>query len=76
MYNFLGGLEAVAYLNTNQTRSDPKRPDIELLAFGGGISGDKNLVYRKMFGISEEVYDAVWKPLENRPILQVRTTIC
>ncbi|CAH1107826.1 unnamed protein product [Psylliodes chrysocephalus] len=67
----IGGLEAVAYLNTNQTRSDPKRPDIELLAFGGGISGDKNLVYRKMFGISEEVYDAVWKPLENRPILQI-----
>lgn len=38
-------------------------PDIELLYQGGSIVSD--LVLRKDFGITDEIYDYVFKPIEN-----------
>ncbi|KAG5900287.1 hypothetical protein JTB14_000814 [Gonioctena quinquepunctata] len=68
----LGGMEALAFVKTNaSTDLDPSYPDTELLLFGGGISADKGLIYKRIFSISQEIYDAIWKPLENKYVLQV-----
>ncbi|CAG9820547.1 unnamed protein product [Phaedon cochleariae] len=68
----MGGLEALAFLKTNVSNdSESSLPDIELLLFSGGISNDKGLIFKKMFSISDEIYERIWRPLENKNVLQI-----
>ncbi|KAF2903275.1 hypothetical protein ILUMI_02911, partial [Ignelater luminosus] len=62
----LGGVEGLAYFKTNVTYYPENYPDMELLFIGGGLQTDGGLYYRKMFRVSDEVYNAVWKPIEKR----------
>ncbi|KAJ8969894.1 hypothetical protein NQ314_001537 [Rhamnusium bicolor] len=72
LVTLLEGIEALAYIKTSASiHPHPSYPDVELIFVGGGVSSDRGLVSRKLFSISQEIYDAVWKPLENTPIYQV-----
>ncbi|XP_034936856.1 glucose dehydrogenase [FAD, quinone]-like [Chelonus insularis] len=58
------GAEALAFIKSKYALDD--RPDIELLFFSGGIHSDNGLAIKKSYGISDKVYNQVFKPLENR----------
>lgn len=67
IYTSLGGLEALAYINTGSI-SDSNIPDIELLFVGlGSIAADFNTVMGPMINLKPEVYDTYFKPLEFYP---------
>ncbi|KAF5272037.1 hypothetical protein FQR65_LT05018 [Abscondita terminalis] len=61
----LGGVEAVAYLKTNVTRYSENYPDMELLFIGGGFQTDRGSYYKRMFRVTDKVYNALWKNLED-----------
>lgn len=62
----LGGVEALAYLKTSAADYPETYPDMELIFIGAGLHTDAGLVYKRMFRVSDEVYNAIWKPLENK----------
>ncbi|KAL3271333.1 hypothetical protein HHI36_021821 [Cryptolaemus montrouzieri] len=67
-----GGVETFTYIKTNEsTEKKKKYPDLELIFIGGAMSTDLGVIYRKTFRITDQVYNAVWKPLENVPAFMV-----
>lgn len=67
----LGGVEALTYIKTKESKDPKNYPDIELIFIGGAMSTDFGEIYRKTFRITDEIYDAIWKPLEKRAVWQV-----
>ncbi|CAD6231524.1 GSCOCG00001452001-RA-CDS [Cotesia congregata] len=69
-----GGAEAIAFIRTKYAQDS--RPDLELLFVSGSIHSDNGVAVRKGHGITDELYNAVFKPIENRdawsiwPIMQ------
>ncbi|KAK2580037.1 hypothetical protein KPH14_012324 [Odynerus spinipes] len=69
-----GGAEALAFLRTKYALSE--KPDVELLFVSGSLHSDNGLSVRRGIRMTNELYDAVYKPIENRdawsiwPILQ------
>lgn len=69
-----GGAEALAFIRTKYAPSE--KPDIELLFVSGSIHSDNGRGVRKGLRITDEVYNTVYKPIENReawsiwPIIQ------
>ena len=69
-----GGAEALAFIKTKYAQDS--RPDVELLFASGSIHSDNGVSLKKGHGISDELYDTVFKPIENKdawsiwPILQ------
>lgn len=67
LFTTIGGVEALAYVRTNVSKHpNPKMPDMELIFVGAGYAADNGEFYRKSFRISDEIYDSVYKPLENK----------
>ncbi|XP_044261108.1 glucose dehydrogenase [FAD, quinone]-like [Tribolium madens] len=67
VYTSLGGVEAIAYINTG---SIPRSnyPDIELIFVGtGSLQSDFGLVVAKEIRLKRNIYDKVFKPIENTP---------
>ncbi|KAK5638298.1 hypothetical protein RI129_012593 [Pyrocoelia pectoralis] len=62
----IGGVEALAYFQTNVTTYPEGLPDMELIFIGGGLHTDYGLFFKNQFRISDKVYDALWTPLQNR----------
>jgi choline dehydrogenase len=62
----LGGVEALLYFKTNVSTDPAPYPDMELIFISGGMHTDKGQYYRKTFRITDEIYNAVWKPLEDK----------
>lgn len=58
-----GGAEAIAFMRTKYASDE--RPDIELLFVSGSLHSD-GMVLKKTLRISEDLYDAVYKPIENQ----------
>ncbi|KAL3271335.1 hypothetical protein HHI36_021823 [Cryptolaemus montrouzieri] len=68
----LGGVEALTFLQTKESKEKKKKyPDIELMFIGGALSTDLGTTYRKTFRVTDEIYDAVWQPLEDKPAFMV-----
>ncbi|XP_055314160.1 glucose dehydrogenase [FAD, quinone]-like isoform X2 [Sitodiplosis mosellana] len=66
------GIESLLYMKTNNSiSSDPGYPDIELLQSFATIAFDTSQGTREGIRLSQEAYDAVFKPLENRRSFQV-----
>lgn len=66
-YTSLGGLEALAYINTGSI-SEPNIPDIELIFVGlGSIGTDSNKVMAPSFNIDKKVYKKYFKPVASYP---------
>ncbi|XP_076249232.1 glucose dehydrogenase [FAD, quinone]-like [Calliopsis andreniformis] len=69
-----GGAEALAFIRTKYA-PDP-RPDVELLFASGSLHSDRGLPLKKALRISDELYNTVYRPIENHdawsiwPILQ------
>ncbi|KAL6421994.1 hypothetical protein ACFW04_010830 [Cataglyphis niger] len=69
-----GGAEALALIRTKYAFD--KKPDVELLFVSGSLHSDNGKVVRKALRISDNVYNTVFKPIENQdawsiwPILQ------
>ncbi|KAG7204873.1 hypothetical protein KM043_005273 [Ampulex compressa] len=59
-----GGAEALAFIRTKYAPDE--RPDIELLFVSGSLHSDGGHVLRKALRVSEELYEAVYKPIENQ----------
>ncbi|PSN46845.1 Glucose dehydrogenase [FAD, quinone] [Blattella germanica] len=57
-----GAAEALAFYDFDDPQDPDGDPDIELLFLGGSVVSDVAL--RRSFGISDNVYDAVYKPIE------------
>lgn len=72
LYTSIGGVEALAYVRTKLNKHpDPKYPDIELIFTGAHFSSDKGQFYRKSFRLTDELYDAIWKPLEDSHVFGI-----
>ena len=69
-----GGAEALAFIRTKYAPDN--RPDVELLFASGSLHSDGGVPLKKALRISDELYNAVYKPIENQdawsiwPILQ------
>ncbi|XP_043270259.1 glucose dehydrogenase [FAD, quinone]-like [Venturia canescens] len=59
-----GGPESIAFMRTKYALDE--RPDLELLFIGSSIAADNGLSVYKGYGVSDEAYKKVYKPLENR----------
>ena len=58
-----GGVEAVAFFDSENPTDSDGYPDVELLFVAVTVSSAPYV--RKTFGISDYVYDTVYKPIEN-----------
>lgn len=65
-FTFLGGPEALAYVRTPVARTPPDYPDIELLFIAGSFAADNGVVVRTGVGVRDDIYDSVFKPIENK----------
>lgn len=66
-------MEALTYIKTKASADpDPSYPDIELIYVGGSLNTDMGVVFRRIFNVPQEMYDTVWKPFENKGLIQVR----
>ncbi|XP_036147139.1 glucose dehydrogenase [FAD, quinone] isoform X2 [Monomorium pharaonis] len=69
-----GGAEALAFIKTKYAPDE--RPDIELLFASGSLHSDNGQALKRGLRISEDLYNAVYKPIENQdawsiwPIIQ------
>ncbi|KAF7263416.1 hypothetical protein GWI33_002375, partial [Rhynchophorus ferrugineus] len=70
-FTTLGGVEAISYIQTNNTKESQPYPDMELLFIGASIASDKGASNRQSLSVSKELYDAIWKPLEKENVWQV-----
>ncbi|KAF5272044.1 hypothetical protein FQR65_LT05025 [Abscondita terminalis] len=59
----IGGVEGMVFFKTSVATYPENYPDMELIVIGGHLHTDYDLTFRKMFRVSDEVYDALWKPL-------------
>ncbi|XP_015512595.1 glucose dehydrogenase [FAD, quinone]-like [Neodiprion pinetum] len=59
-----GGAEALAFIRSKYAQDE--RPDIELLFASGSLHSDNGLTLRRALGITDELYNAVYKPIEGR----------
>ncbi|XP_074030297.1 glucose dehydrogenase [FAD, quinone] [Leptinotarsa decemlineata] len=64
-----GGCEVLIFHDFSNPNDPDGYPDMELLFQGGSIVSDETL--RKDFGITDQIYDAVFKPIENEESFMV-----
>lgn len=65
------GVEALAFIQTNVSKEVVPYPDAELIFIGVGMHTDRGVGYRRVFRVRQDVYDVVWKPLEDKFAFQV-----
>ncbi|XP_070150232.1 glucose dehydrogenase [FAD, quinone]-like [Polyergus mexicanus] len=59
-----GGAEALAFIRTKYAPDE--KPDVELLFVSGSLHSDNGQVLKKALRISDNVYNTVFKPIENQ----------
>lgn len=59
-----GGAEALAFIRSKYAPDE--KPDIELLFISGSLHSDNGEVLRKTTRLTDDVYNTVFKPIENR----------
>ncbi|XP_063992323.1 glucose dehydrogenase [FAD, quinone]-like [Diachasmimorpha longicaudata] len=64
-YSTAAGIEALAFIRTKYATD--ARPDLEL-AFGAGAFNMDDGTFRRSRRVSQRMYDAIWKPLENQDV--------
>ncbi|KAM3963794.1 glucose dehydrogenase [FAD, quinone] [Aphomia sociella] len=62
----LGGLEGVAFVNTKYANSSGLWPDVQFHMAPASFSSDNGQIVRKILGLTDEVYDTVYKPIANK----------
>lgn len=61
-----GGCESVAFFDLEHPNDPNGYPDLELLQLGGSVSNTD--VLRANFGIRQEIYDAMFEPIEQNDL--------
>ncbi|XP_011868579.1 PREDICTED: glucose dehydrogenase [FAD, quinone]-like [Vollenhovia emeryi] len=61
----LGGVEGLAFVNTKYANHSIDYPDVQFHMGSASINSDAGQI-RKMLGLTDEVYDAVFRPINNR----------
>lgn len=62
----LGGVEGLAFVNTKYVNSSDDFPDIEFHFCSGTTSSDGGNQIRKAHGITEDLYNNVYEPINNK----------
>ena len=62
----LGGVEAYAFVNTKYANATGTYPDVQFHMAPASISSDAGVQVRKVLGITDEVYNTVFRPITNR----------
>ncbi|XP_022901078.2 glucose dehydrogenase [FAD, quinone]-like [Onthophagus taurus] len=63
----IGGVEALAFIRTPESRDpDPTFSDMELIFIGAGLHSDRGTFFRRSFRVSDESYNAIWRPIEGK----------
>jgi choline dehydrogenase-like flavoprotein len=63
------GAEGVGFINTKWNNETFDYPDMELQFFTSSLTSDR--VVRTAYGVKEDLYQAVYKPIENRDVIQI-----
>ncbi|CAB3374233.1 Hypothetical predicted protein [Cloeon dipterum] len=61
-----GGVEGLGYLRTKVAQTPLDYPDMELIFASGSLNSDDGRVVRKGLGMRDDVYDAVFKPINSK----------
>lgn len=69
----LGGVEALLYTKTNVSDDPSPYPDMETLFIGGSLSTDRGHINRRVFGVTDKIYNTLFKPLEDKYTWMVRS---
>ncbi|KAK0075350.1 hypothetical protein PV325_007006 [Microctonus aethiopoides] len=67
----LGGVEGLAFVNTKYVNATDDFPDIELHFISGSTNSDGGRQIRKVHGLTQRFYDAVFGPINNRDVWSV-----
>lgn len=62
----LGGVEGLAFVNTKFANKSGTWPDIQFHMAPASINSDAGTQVRKIFGLTDKVYDTVYKPIANK----------
>lgn len=62
----IGGVESLGYIKTKKSTETISHADIEIIFLGGALSSDYGSGVRRGMDITDEVYNTVFKPLENK----------
>lgn len=62
----LGGVEGLAFVNTKFANKSGTWPDVQFHMAPASINSDAGAQVRKIFGLTDKVYDTVYKPIANK----------
>ncbi|XP_039276822.1 glucose dehydrogenase [FAD, quinone]-like [Nilaparvata lugens] len=65
-----GGVEGIAYVNT-PLNNRGEYPDMEFLFNAGGLSSDGGNTLRKSFGVTDELYEDVFRTLDYKDVWSI-----
>ncbi|GAB0093768.1 glucose dehydrogenase [Sergentomyia squamirostris] len=64
IFTMIGGVEALAFYKSPNSRDPPDWPDAEIIMLGGSLASDEGAGVARGMNIRKDIYDAVFKPLE------------
>ncbi|XP_065350182.1 glucose dehydrogenase [FAD, quinone] [Cloeon dipterum] len=67
----MGGVEGLAFINTKYANKTIDFPDIEFHFISGSTNSDGGRQIRKAHGITDELYEKVYRPIDNRDVWSV-----
>ncbi|KAL0266695.1 UNVERIFIED_CONTAM: hypothetical protein PYX00_009168 [Menopon gallinae] len=67
----LGGLEAVAFVNTKYANKSGTYPDIQFHFAPASVNSDAGVRVRKILGLTDRLYNAVYKPIANQDVYTI-----
>ncbi|XP_046414122.1 glucose dehydrogenase [FAD, quinone]-like [Neodiprion fabricii] len=62
----LGGVEGLAFVNTKFANESGNWPDIQFHMAPASINSDAGAQVRRIFGLTDTVYDTVYRPIANK----------
>lgn len=67
----MGGVEGLAFVNTKYVNASDDFPDIEFHFISGSTNSDGGEQIRKIHGLKDTFYDAVFRPINNKDVWSV-----
>ncbi|XP_038217471.1 glucose dehydrogenase [FAD, quinone]-like isoform X2 [Zerene cesonia] len=67
----MGGVEGLGFVNTKYVNASDDFPDIEFHFISGSTNSDGGEQLRKVHGLTEKFYDAVFRPINNMDVWSI-----
>ncbi|KAF4521159.1 hypothetical protein B566_EDAN011609 [Ephemera danica] len=64
-FTVAGGVEGLGFIRTPIARTPADYPDIEFMFISGSLASDDGRIIRRDMGVSDEVYNTVFKPINS-----------